>query len=141
MPTGTSKKENVMADVKYTEVKGGYIVSEDIVYETIVYGFDIETDYYHLKPDGTLSVSKGFFWDGATGAIDTDSFMDASLVHDIFCILVNERKLPKWIQALADELMRMMTLRHGMSWLRRMWTYLTVRMYQINKGVRKWKDT
>lgn len=129
-----------MADVKYVEANKGYVVSEDIEYDTIVYGFDIDREYFTLRPDGTLRVRKGFFWDGATGALDTDNFMDASLVHDIFCILVNEGRVPRWIQALADEMMRLMTLKHGMPWIRRMWTYLVVRFYQINKGVKRWKE-
>ena len=130
------------ARVKYCKVEGGYVVNEDITYNTIVEGYEIATDLFSLDSKGNLTVRKGFFWDGATGALDTENFMDASLVHDIFCILVNEGKLPKWTQALADEQMRMMCKEAGMSWIRRMWTYTLVRLYQINKKVpvRKWNN-
>jgi len=44
---------------------------------------NITTDFIDLDKNGTLTIKKGYAWDGASGiAIDTCNFMRGSLVHD-----------------------------------------------------------
>ena len=43
----------------------------------------IDMEYLGLTTDGTLTVKKGYAWDGPSGpTIDTLNFMRGSLVHD-----------------------------------------------------------
>ena len=71
--------------IKYT--KGWkYQLAETISVKTPVTGYHIHNDYFHLCPDGTLEVFKGYAWDGASGPTwDTKSSIFPSLVHDVFC--------------------------------------------------------
>ena len=41
-----------------------------------------------LRPNGWLYIYKHFWWDGASGAVDTKSNMRASLVHDVLINMV-----------------------------------------------------
>lgn len=117
--------------MKYIKTK--YCIVEDFEIQTIVKGFPIREEFFELLKDGRLLVKKGFCWDGASGAIDTKNFMVPSAIHDIFCYLVNNGKLPAYVQALADEQMRLLEKKSKMWWGRRMWTYFVVRYHQINK--------
>ena len=114
-------------------VKSKFTVWEDCEYQTIVRDFRVSTRWYELYEDGRLFVRAGFPWDGATGAFDTDDILNASLVHDIICELVNEGLLPDWVQALGDEEFRRIAKKDSMPWAGQMWTYFVVRFYQINK--------
>jgi hypothetical protein len=114
-------------------VKSKFTLWQDETFDTIVKGFTVETDWCTLEPDGTLLIRAGYPWDGATGAFDTRDIIEASLVHDVFCEMINDDLLPSWIQALADEEFRMIGQSKKMPWIRRMWTYFAVRFYQINK--------
>jgi hypothetical protein len=117
-------------------VKSKYTVWEDFSVKVIVQGFDVDGDFYHLHRNGTLDVKKGYPWDGPTGAISTPDFVKASCIHDILCEMVNELKVPSWVQSLADEQMRIVEKKEGMPALRRFWTYFAVRMYQVTKRTR-----
>ena len=92
---------------------------------------DIDTGYCVFLPTGSLHVNAGYEWDGPSGpAIDTDNFMDGSLVHDVLYQLMREGHLSpvwKW-RTKADKEMRIQTKRDGMSLPRRWWTWLGVRV-------------
>ncbi len=49
--------------------------------------------YLDLDIDGVLLVRFGYRWDGASGAIDSESTMRASLFHDALYQLMREGKL------------------------------------------------
>jgi hypothetical protein len=49
--------------------------------------------YYTLYADGYVEAKPGYRWDGATGALDTDSVMRASLGHDILTQLYHDGML------------------------------------------------
>ena len=117
--------------MKYIKTK--YCIVEDFKVQTIVKNYYVDQEFYTLERNGELEVRKGFCWDGASGAFDTKDFMVPSLVHDIFCVLVNRGILPPYAQALADEQLRLLEIESKMPWIRRMWTYIAVRLYQINK--------
>jgi hypothetical protein len=114
-------------------VKSKFTLWEDETIRTIVTGYRISSRWYELYEDGQLFIRAGFPWDGATGAFDTRSIIGPSAVHDIFCELINAGLLPRHMQALVDEQFRLHEALEKMGWLRRMWTYFAVRVYQINK--------
>ena len=70
----------------------------------------------------------GFQWDGASGpAIDTPSFMRASLVHDALYKLAREGMLPDGWRLPADKVLVAILRKDGMSWIRRKWVCGAVR--------------
>ena len=91
--------------------------------------FPIHNDYVRLDWHGKLSIFCGYAWDGPSGpAIDTKSFMRASLVHDALYQLMREGLLPQTCRKTADKIMRDVAKADGMSWPRRVWTYWGVRL-------------
>lgn len=88
------------------------------------------SDHVRLDADGNLLILGGFEWDGPSGpAIDTPSFMRASLVHDALYRLITERKLPKRYRKDADKIMRVIAENDGMPFLRRWYAYAAVRVF------------
>ena len=92
-------------------------------------------DIFHkdctFTKQGLLLIGKGYEWDGPSGpAIDTDNFMDGSLVHDMFYQLLREEVLtPRYVWRLkADNEMFRQCKKDGMSLPRRCWTWLGVRL-------------
>ena len=45
----------------------------------------IRSTFSTLTTNGTLYIKRGFCWDGASGAVDTDTIMLASCCHDAGC--------------------------------------------------------
>jgi Protein of unknown function (DUF1353) len=90
----------------------------------------IDTDYLALDAEGTLTVKKGYAWDGASGgAIDTLTILRGSLVHDALYQLMRERHLDRdAYRDDADRLLRRLCREDGMSALRAWWVYQGVRI-------------
>lgn len=77
-----------------------------------------------------LRAKVGYAWDGASGpAVDTESFMRASLFHDILYQMIREGILPKNFRGEADSLMRDVAIEDGMWRIRAMWSYGGVRLF------------
>ena len=89
----------------------------------------IKTEYLELTTDGTLTVRKGYAWDGPSGpTIDTLNFMRGSLVHDALYQMMRESHLDKdKYRESADRLLQIMCKEDGMSALRAWWVYQGVR--------------
>ena len=52
--------------------------------------------YIDLTAEGTLTIKKGYAWDGPSGpTVDTRNFMRGSLVHDALYQLMREGALDK----------------------------------------------
>lgn len=62
----------------------------------------VETTFLTLRPDGWLHIKTGYAWDGASGAIDTDSIMRGSLFHDAMYQLLRSGLLPAIYKGVAD---------------------------------------
>jgi hypothetical protein len=79
---------------------------------------------------GLVCIRKGFEWDGPSGpAIDTDNFMDGSLVHDFLYGLIKAGYLKMWpYRLLADNEMFRQCKKDKMLLPRRIWTWLGVRI-------------
>lgn len=121
---------------------------------TSIKGFNVESEYSFLNENGMLLTRYGYTWDGASGAIDTPSMIKASCIHDQFCEWINEGKLPKSVQKIADKCLivemekywqyisKYGTLKQrSKEWFlkpfakgRRKWVYRAVRIYQANKS-------
>jgi hypothetical protein len=79
--------------------------------------FDIVTEYIDYAADGTMTIRRGYAWDGPSGpALDTADAMRASLVHDAFYQLMREGRLnPAFYRKYADRLLRRLCLEDGMN--------------------------
>lgn len=86
--------------------------------------------FIELRPDNTLVINRGYAWDGASGAFDTKSIMDASLIHDALYQLIREGKLDKYIyRKVADRVLYHRCRLDGMGWIRAQYVYLAVRIF------------
>jgi hypothetical protein len=87
---------------------------------TPVNGQVIFDDYFRLDQDGTLTVRKGYAWDGASGpTFDTANSLRPSLVHDVFCQIMRDGRLdyPTWRHT-VNRHFREQCIANGMSALR-----------------------
>lgn len=77
--------------------KGGYKyqLQENLVIKTGIYPTRrIETDYIIFDIDGTLTLKKGYAWDGATGFPDFKWIIQGSAAHDAGYQLLRQGLLP-----------------------------------------------
>lgn len=118
-------------DLYYVKAKG--VVWKDVVFQTPITGFEVQTRWVTLTMDGKLHIRAGYPWDFATGAFDTEDIIKASLPHDVFCEFINEGLLPKWLQPKVDKYFQDIEKLENMPWIRRVWTYTFVRLYQTLK--------
>jgi len=90
----------------------------------------IHTNYCALFPHGRLVIEPGYEWDGPSGpAIDTDTFHDGALVHDLLYQLMREGHLGRWkYRRKADKEMRLQCRKDKMFVLRRWYTWAGVRL-------------
>lgn len=64
---------------------------------------NIETEFIFLETDGTMTVKRGYAWDGATGAIDRKSNRRASCGHDAMYQLMRLGLISKGNWKRADD--------------------------------------
>ena len=90
--------------IVYSKVPGNmqlYSLTREFSYKTKILGQTVK-DYtrtleggqkftINLKPDGTLTISTGFVWNGPTGFYPLDSMMRGSCVHDGFYELLSSK--------------------------------------------------
>ena len=90
----------------------------------------VHRNLIYLSTTGELTIKAGYGWDGATGAIDTESIMRASLVHDaLYELLRHDLLLPKDnYRLLADNLLWRICLDDDMFAFRANGIYWTVRL-------------
>ena len=90
----------------------------------------VKTEFITLGTDGTLTIKRGYAWDGPSGpTIDTKNFMRGSLVHDALYQLMRDAGLSKeqWRDE-ADLELKRICLEDGMSRLRAWWVHRGVRL-------------
>ena len=101
-----------------------------------------------IEPDieywssGKLVVKAFYEWDGPSGpAIDTDNFMDGSLVHDALYDLMRRKLLtPRiWWRLLADNEMFRQCKKDKMHIVRRCYTWVGVRLVGVYAAYKKIK--
>lgn len=94
----------------------------------------VSSPYVSIEEHGTfgrkLVLSSGYAWDGPSGpAIDTKTFMRASLIHDGLYQLLREEYLPPLYRAAADDELFYVCREDGMSYLRATYAYIAVRAF------------
>jgi len=89
----------------------------------------IKTHFSALDIEGNLTIDKGFCWDGATGAIDSENIMRGSCVHDAFCNWQDQGYLDVEHRKQADLLLKKIILEDGMSEFRAGYVYGAVQTY------------
>lgn len=112
--------------------KGGYkyqLVKATAYYTPVLPAEAIKCTFMSLSLSGYLEISRHYAWDGASGpTFDTKNSMTASLVHDCFCQLIREGKLPESDRKVADIHFRKMCRQAGMSAIRAWIWYQGVRI-------------
>lgn len=101
-----------------------YQLAQDYLISTPIVGTVIVDDYFTLNMNGDLIIYRGYAWDGASGpTFDTASSMRASLVHDVFCQVMRDKRLSyeKW-QNKVNDLFEKMCIEDGMwAWRAKLW--------------------
>jgi hypothetical protein len=88
------------------------------------------TDYLAFEPEGILTIAKGYAWDGPSGpAVDTPSFMRASLVHDALYQLIRDGQLGMSYRDEADRALYDLCIEDGMFRPRAWLAHQAVRMF------------
>lgn len=114
--------------IKYKEGYKYQLVEDYGLYVPIL-GYNVETRFIRLEPDGFMHFRQDYAWDGPSDpAIDTPDFMRSSLVHDGLYQLMRLRLIPADIfRPVADKLMREICIEDGMGKLRAWWCWRGVR--------------
>ena len=73
-----------------------YTLIEDVTVFVGILGTAIDTNWFTLSIDGFLTIKAGYAWDGCTGMIDTNSNMEAGLVHDCLYQMLREALIPNY---------------------------------------------
>lgn len=98
-----------------------YQLEETITFLVPIYSpSTIELDYLQLEPNGTLTIKKGYAWNGADVVIDSKNVIVPSLVHDALYQLMRNKKLPHYYWKVADLTFYNLCLSRGM-WKPRAW--------------------
>lgn len=78
----------------------------------------IRTNFSTLTVRGRLYIHKGFCWDGASGARDTDNIMRGSCLHDAGCNWYLKGLITDEMRSQFDDLFYKLIKEDGMSDLR-----------------------
>ncbi len=109
--------------------KRGYkyqLVVPETFYTSIFPPHDIDAEFLRLTRNGLLTLFTGYAWDGASGAIDTDTNLRASACHDALCQLVQSRALDSSWKDQADREYYRLCLHDGMNPVRAMTHYWAI---------------
>jgi len=100
-----------------------YQLAESYTKQLSITGFNVETDFINLDEGGHLFIRKGYAWDGASGpTCDSDSSMEASLVHDALYQLMRLDLIPVGKRNYADNLLESICVEKGMwKWRAKIW--------------------
>ena len=123
--------------MKYILYKSGYkyqLSTTYIITIPLTPPAGIVTDYIALTVTGTLIISAGYAWDGASGpALDsifgTKAIMRGALVHDALYQLIRLGLLPETERKKADDILRDICLEDGMTTVRAWYVWKAVRMF------------
>jgi len=88
--------------------------------------------FVSIDTQGVLTIKEGYAWDGASGpAIDTNTFLRGSLVHDALYQLIGLGVLPPNQKQYADLMLKDIILEDGMSPLRAWWVHKAVKHFGV----------
>ena len=102
--------------MKYRRLKNyKYQLEADYSYPTRIKGYLFKTPFLRMDKDGTLTLYKGYAWDGASGPMpDCKSIMRASMLHDALYQLIKMKALPPKAKRIADRILRREALKDGL---------------------------
>lgn len=108
-----------------------YQLAEDFSVQASIYsGETITTEYIRLSKNGVLVIKSGYAWDGPSGpAVDTKSFMRASLAHDALYQLMRVGTLSRIWRVSADDLLYELCIKDGMWRWRALLAHRAVRRF------------
>ena len=107
-----------------------YELLDEYTIATPLRGYVVDTQFLRLRADGVLIMHSGYRWDGASGpAIDTDTFMRGSLVHDALYQLIRLGRVSLDERPAADRLLYDIVREDGMWSIRAAWVYAGVRLF------------
>lgn len=96
-----------------------YQLAADYSVETNILGYNIDTEYLKLVPNGILTLKEGYAWDGASGpTYDSKDSMRGSLVHDALYQLMRLGLLPESCREQSDKLLHDICVEDGMNGVR-----------------------
>ena len=75
-----------------------------------------------------IRINEGYRWNGPSFAIDTENAMRASLLHDAMYDLMKQGLLDQKWRRIADKMYRRILKADGMSWFRRWYHWVGVRL-------------
>lgn len=108
--------------IKYTEGYK-YQLAEDYIIQTEIYGYNYDSQFLKLTPDGKLLIRSGYAWDGASGTTKDDKTnMESSLVHDALYQLMRQEAIPRSYQKYSDKFFKEICIANGMGRFRA-WYY------------------
>ena len=110
-----------------TANKYRYTLLTGLLIDTAIKNYEFEDTYFKLFKNGELIIFAGYAWDGASGAVNTNDFVLASLVHDVLYQSMRLKLLPHPIRPYADKLLLDIARANGMGWIRAHYSYLAVR--------------
>lgn len=87
----------------------------------------VKGEFATLCTNGRLYIKKGFLWDGASGAIDTDNVMLPSCVHDVGCSWYLKKLIDIDMRHEFDDLFKTLLKKQGMNTIRVAAMYAAVR--------------
>lgn len=125
-------KDKDFKRAEYVDIDGPmkYRLTDDLVLKSRIKGFAVQSGRITLATDGTLTMLKGFEYDGASGpTFDTENSMTASAGHDALYRLITENLLSKKKRKPADKDLKRWLRLDGMSFLRRRAWYRAVRAF------------
>lgn len=96
----------------------------------------IYTRFIYLSRSGQLTLFAGYAWDGASGGIDTKTFLRGSLVHDALCQLMGDGHISRELYwGAAADLLHQICIEDGMNTIRAWWVRRGVLLYgKISSG-------
>lgn len=120
-----------IGEFEYHDIDGSYeLLKKYSIVINILPPHDINYGFMSLSQHGVLNFGIGFRWDGASGpAIDTQSFMRASMIHDALYFLLRVGDLPISYRKDIDLLLYQICRDDGMSILRALYVYYAVRLF------------
>jgi len=90
----------------------------------------IDHRFIALSMFGLITIRKGYAWDGPSGpTIDTDTFIEGSLVHDALYQLIRTGLLPYHYKKEADVALRSICINKGMNRFRAWYVYQAVKYF------------
>ena len=118
--------------IKYKKrLKYKYNLHSEVQYETgITVPNPKNLGLLEIDSKGLLTIREGYAWDGPSGpTIDTKNFMRGSLIHDALYQLMREEILSQSDRKRADEILRIVCKKDGMSYFRAWYAYQGVRIF------------